>query len=567
MQDDRRLNVVLCWHMHQPQYRDHASSEWRQPWTYLHTIKDYTDMAAHLEHARGAKAVVNFAPVLLEQISAYGQQLTAHQEKGEGLSDPLLSALAAEKLPQDAKQRYMIIRACLRANEDRVINRYPEYLKLAEMARQYVEDENMLVYLSDAFLSDLLVWYHLAWLGESVRRSNVRIKALIKQGCHYTHEQRHELLAIVAELINGIIERYRRLAELGVVELSVSPYAHPIVPLLLDFKSAREAVPNIDLPGNDCYPGGEERARWHIDKAFSVFEQYFGFKPTGCWPSEGSMSEHTVRLLGEAGFQWAAGGESTLHNSLDGQEKDGAGKAWLYQPYQLEQRGLKLFFRDDRLSDLIGFEYATWHADDAVANLIHELTEISRQLDKPGDHVVSIILDGENAWEHYPNNGWYFLKALYKKLGAHSELRLTTFTQASQKISAQKLKRLVAGSWVYGTFTTWIGDKDKNRGWDLLVDAKHAFDDVIAHGLSGRKLIEAEGQLAICEGSDWFWWLGDYNPAQAVRDFERLFRDQLRQFYLIIGVSPPAVLDVPLSEGKGEPEAGGVMRKGQRMAH
>jgi alpha-amylase/alpha-mannosidase (GH57 family) len=236
----------------------------------------------------------------------------------------------------------------------------------------------------------------------------------------------------------------------------------------------------------------------------------------------------------------------------------------VHQAYRVSSHQPVCFFRDDGLSDLIGFTYSDWHADDAVANLLNHLTNIAKAChDVPGA-VVSIIMDGENAWEYYPENGYYFLEALYKGLAEHPKLELTTFSEAVKSpLQTQNLSRLVAGSWVYGTFSTWIGEQDKNRAWDMLVDAKHCFDRAMATGrLSDAQRQAAQRQLGICEGSDWFWWFGDYNPAEAVSDFERLFRRQLTALYQLLGEEPPEYLSRVFARGGGVPQLGGVMRRG-----
>ena len=546
--------------MHQPDYRDPVSREFRQPWTYLHALKDYAGMAEHLEAHPQARAVVNFAPTLLEQIEDYAARIQSHLADGTAIGDPLLDALAAPLAPQEPMARRRLVQWCLRAHQERVIQRYEHYRHLAEMARQCGSDSFHLSYLSDAFLTDLVVWYHLVWLAEGTRASDPRASVLVAQGRGYSQAQRRELLALLLGEIENVIPRYHALADAGRIELSVTPYAHPILPLLLDFATAREALPEAPLPQAPAYPGGEARARWHIEQGLAVFERCFGRRPRGCWPAEGSVSDAALQLLGEYGFAWAASGETVLHNSL---REQGEPPQALCRPWRPAQGGPACFFRHDTLSDRIGFQYASWHGDDAAANLAHELAQIARGMEHPERHAVAIIMDGENAWEYFPENGRFFLDALYRNLAAHEALELTTFSTAlAGGVRPGVLEACVAGSWVYGTFSTWIGEADKNRGWDLLVQAKRVFDAAVDAGLSGASRHAAERQLAVCEGSDWFWWLGDYNPEEAVRDFESLYRAQLRCLYEMLGQVAPAELDKPLSQGKGRPAAGGVMRPG-----
>jgi alpha-amylase/alpha-mannosidase (GH57 family) len=555
------LKVVLCWHMHQPQYRDLISGTYQLPWVYLHAIKDYADMAAHLEAHPTARAVVNFAPILLEQIDDYAAQVHGFLTNSDAIRDPLLAALGQPALPVDAEGRLPLIKACLRAHESRMIARFAPYQQLAKLASWTIEHPPAAVYLHEQFLADLLVWYHLAWLGETVRRRDTRAQHLIAKGGGYTLHDRRELLSIIGDLLGSVIGRYRALAQAGRVELSVTPYAHPIVPLLLELACAREAMPQATLPATERYPEGEERARWHMREGIATFERFFGFRPNGCWPAEGSVSTHTLELCADAGFSWAATGTGVLANTLGragGNLQDGKDD-WLYRRYR-DATETSIFFRDDGLSDLIGFRYSDWHADDAVNNLIHHLEQIAQRAGAHPERVVSIILDGENAWEHYPENGYYFLDALYAKLSTHPQLEMTTFNECLA-LAPAALPPLVAGSWVYGNFSTWIGDADKNRGWDMLSDAARAFDAARAR-LDSQRRRRAEEQLAICEGSDWFWWFGDYNPAATVSDFECLFRRHLTNLYQLIGVEPPQYLSAVFTRGAGMPLHGGTMRPG-----
>ncbi|GAB4288120.1 MAG: hypothetical protein Kow0096_00280 [Thiohalomonadaceae bacterium] len=563
MSDSPRLKVVLCWHMHQPQYFDLESGQYQLPWTYLHAIKDYVDMVAIIEAVPGARAVVNFAPTLLEQLDDYALMVRDYLRQGTPLRDPLLAALVAPALPGDAEQRLLLIKNCLRANEIRLVDRFPQFRLLADIARCVEGTPRMVRYLDEQYLIDLLVWYHLAWMGETVRRGDSRVQQLMERGSGYTQADRRLLLQLIGELLDSVVPRYRRLAEDGRIELSVTPYAHPIMPLLLDIQSAREAMPEARLPLLEKYPDGEARVRWHVREGIRVFEQHFGSRPRGCWPSEGSVSTATVRLLAEEGFVWAASGESVLRNSLHRAELPRS--KCIHRPYQVDDAAMHCFFRDDGLSDLIGFTYANWHADDAVNNLVHHLENIAAACAEEPNRVVSIIMDGENAWEYYPENGFHFLSALYRRLATHPGLELTTFSDCVDAgLVPAPLSQLVAGSWVYGTFSTWIGEVDKNHAWDLLGDAKRAFDAAVAAGrLRGDRLREAELQLGVCEGSDWFWWFGDYNPADSVRDFDRLFRMQLAKLYRLIGEQPPENITHVLFHGGGAPQMGGVMRRGQ----
>lgn len=563
MTSPSRLPVVLLWHMHQPQYRDALTGQYVLPWTYLHAIKDYTDMAAHLEAIPGARAVVNFTPVLIEQLEEIAQRVNDHLRTGSPLPDPVLGLLGPDPVPRDPVERLELMRACLRAQRKQMIERFGPYLELATIAETLATPERI-VYASNQLIHDLAVWYHLAWLGETVRRADPVATALTTQGRNFTETQRRELLMLVAEQVSSVVPRYRRLAERGQCELSVTPYGHPIVPLLLDFQSARDAVPAMPLPQSPGYAGGSERAAWHVEEGLNVFMKAFGVRPSGCWPSEGAISRGTLELLDRAGFKWAATSTNVLRGSLSLMNSQAASDPLSFnRPYQLPGTSMQTFFRDDALSDLIGFTYATWHGDDAANHLVHEVAQLAQRYADSPNHAVVIALDGENAWEHYPFNGYYFLRAMYAGLASHPALELTTLSEClARGIKPAPLPQVMAGSWVHGTLATWMGDPEKNRAWDLLCDAKLAFDRAMRAGsLDADQKAAAGRQLALCESSDWFWWFGDYNPQEAVSQFDRLYRRQLVNLYRLLGLAPPESLSQPISVGRGAPEHGGVMRR------
>ncbi len=559
----KKLRVVLYWHMHQPQYQTQRDQIYTRPWTYLHGIKDYVDMAIYLERHADAKAVFNFTPILLEQIRDYSCQLDDYLKLGTPLRDPLLAALHDPENACKSPQALAIVEQCLKANEKHFIGRFEDYGTLVSIAKSLLRTREAKHYLNPQFMSDLLTWYHLAWFAEISREEDGRLRALIEKASGYTRDDRQSLLMAIGEQISSIIPRYRKLRKNGQIELSLSPYAHPILPLLLDFKSGRDALPDMPLPESKAYPGGEERSLWHMQEALALFEECFGFKPTGCWPSEGAVCEHTLRLLNSMDFKWAASGQQVLENSL---KKSHTKVTSRNHPFKLPDQDIRCFFRDDNLSDMIGFTYQDWHGDDAVNNMVYQLEQIAKKQKDESEQVVSIILDGENCWEYYPNNGYYFLTGLYEKLAHHPHLQLTTYSECIENnIKAVNLSKLCSGSWVYGTLSTWIGDKDKNKAWDALVEAKRVFDQCLASGkLDERHRELAVRQLAICEGSDWFWWFGDYNPAESVSDFESLFREHLSNLYRLLGEEVPEHLKHVMSQGQGSPENAGVMRRGQQ---
>lgn len=564
MSGERPLHLVLMWHMHQPDYRRPGPDKAREfalPWTYLHGIKDYCDMAAHLERHPGVRCVVNLVPVLLDQLDDYADQFASRTPRDALLRwllhpDPGMLPLA---------ERRQLLEACFRNDHRNMLEPFPQYKHLHQLYRQVLEQgEGALAYLSGDFYSDLLTWYHLAWCGETERRRQPLLAKLFSQGSGFGLAERQALFDGMGSVIAGLLPRYRALAERGQVELSATPYAHPLAPLLLDLGCAREALPDTVLPAAPVYPGGRTRVLAHIDRARTTHAARFGSAPAGLWPAEGAVSTEFLRLLGDTGCRWTASSEAVLAHSLKRAGTDpGPKESWLYRPYRLGGKGPLMFFRDERLSDLIGFEYARWHGADASAHFIAELERIAAAAPADSEPVVSVILDGENAWETYPYNGYYFFDHLYELLARHPYIRTTTYSEllAGERRPAT-LDKLVAGSWVYGTLSTWIGNPDKNRAWDLLCAAKQSYDLLLAGGrLAEEDLRAAEAWLTSCESSDWFWWLGDYNPGDAVASFEQLFRANLAGLYRQLGLAPPPHLSEPIGAGTGAPELGGTMRR------
>ncbi|OHC61782.1 MAG: glycoside hydrolase [Rhodocyclales bacterium RIFCSPLOWO2_02_FULL_63_24] len=566
----KTLDLVFLWHMHQPDYRDHgaasrvgagdtAAGEFVLPWVYLHAMKDYADMAAHLERHPQIRCVVNFVPVLLDQIEDYVQQFASGEFR-----DPLLRMLGTRDLEHISEaDRHLLLATCFRSNHVTMLAPFPRYQRLHDLYLLAAHEHPAASrYFSGAYFSDLVTWYHLAWTGESERRRNPLLATLMSQGEGYDADDRQRLLTSIGELITGLIPRWRALAARGQVELSTTPQTHPLSPLMLDFRAARESLPEAPLPFNAAYPGGRSRVIAQIEAARSSHARRFGAPPVGMWPAEGAVSEDFVKHLAAAGCRWIASGEGVLRNSLTASRMTDPAAA--YHPWQLEKApGLTLYFRDERLSDLIGFDYAKWHGRDAAQHLVNQLEAI---LDAAGENatpVVSIILDGENAWEHYPYNGYYFFDDLYGLLAEHPRIRSTTYGDLMTRARppAAVLPHLTAGSWVYGTLSTWIGDEAKNRGWDLLCEAKQSCDRVLASGrLDAAQIAAVEAQLAICESSDWFWWFGDYNPSAAVASFDSLYRRNLERLYRLLQLQPPSQLDTPICAGSATAESGSMRR-------
>ncbi len=544
------LDVVIIWHMHQPYYKDPLKNEYALPWTYLHGIKDYFDMPAIVEDTPGAKLVFNLVPSLIEQLLEYasGSAVDPFLEKGKA---------APSELSQD--DRVFLLENFFSANRQNMIEPSRRYLELLYMAGEGKPGRaaERAKYFSDQDLLDLQVWFFLAWTGEAARRRYPAFAALVAKGENFTPADKELLFATQLELLQAIIPLYRRLHIEGRIELSVTPYYHPILPLLCDSNTARTAMPRVNLPtAGFRHP---EDARAQIRRGINYFREIFGFTPAGMWPSEGSVSDETLTIIAESGIRWIATDEEILEKSMDGGL--GAGKERLYRPwnYSCSKGEIGAFFRDHQLSDLIGFTYSQWEAERAVADLCGRLNAIRSRLGAVG-RVVPIILDGENAWEYYPGNAYNFLQGMYRGISGSDTLRLTTCSEVLKKSRFDgRLHTIFPGSWINGNYGIWIGHPEENLAWDLIAQAREAAVSanhlVAAALLSGEPSADTTAEticrsLYAAEGSDWFWWYGDDHFSPHSDRFDRLFRQHLMNIYRLLGQGPPRQLLEPIKEKK-----------------
>ena len=517
------LKVCILWHMHQPDYRDPVSGQTLLPWTWLHGVKDYGEMLETIAET-DARVTVNLVPTLLEQLERYAN----------GSDRDRWLELASQNPAQlNESERQFIVEQFFSVNEETQIlpnRRYHQLFRLrGSGAISHADD------FSDQDLRDLQVWFLLAWTGSHLRRKVPPIAELIQQGENFSEEQKQQLLDCCHAEVGRVIGRHRELEENGQIEISVTPYAHPILPLLCDLKMAHEPSPGLPLPGVDFrHP---EDARLQVREGLQTANRILGQRKRGMWPAEGSVSEVAADLLHEEGALWAATDEDILARSLDGGLQD---RSKLYQIYHYNQ--LPLLFRDRELSDRIGFLYAGWDAQEAIKDLLEKLHKIARS--KPGG-TVAIILDGENCWERYEDNGYPFLRDFYQALQQDKLLQMCTIKEAIDSSKPVALNRLAAGSWIRSDFTTWIGHPEENLAWELLQQTRsEIIGDEIEQALQhpDQPLPELVRELLRAEGSDWFWWFGDEHVTAQADIFDRLFRLHLESLYHLKKLPAPARL-------------------------
>jgi alpha-amylase/alpha-mannosidase (GH57 family) len=537
---DNPLYIAFLWHMHQPFYKDPFTGLYRLPWVRLHGTKDYLDMVEILADFPEIKQTFNFTPSLLEQITDY----TEHQARDRYLA---VSLKRASEL--DIDDRTFILENFFLANWDHMIKPFPRYFELLMKRGSHLissELKRMASYFSVQDFLDLQVLFNLCWIDPMYRKADPFLKMLVDKGRYFHEEEKGLLLEKQLTLLKEIIPRYRQMVADKHIELSVSPFYHPILPLLCDSNVARVALPEIILPKKRfAHP---EDARNQIRMGIEYFEKIFGYHPVGMWPSEGSVSEDVLKLVSREGIRWIATDEDILSISLGRSLRDSSRNVLdsrsLYSPHLYED--VSIVFRDHSLSDLIGFEYARWDPRRAAEDLIAKLIHIWRSVPKDRPHLVSVILDGENAWEYYRNDGHDFLRYLYE--GLSKEERLKT-AMVSEYLNihgpGNPLERIHPGSWIYANFAVWIGHEEDNTAWDYLSETR---DDLrnFQEMNPDRHLSDAWKALHIAEGSDWNWWYGDDHATENQKDFDELFRLYLMKVYREIDKEIPSHLFSPV---------------------
>ncbi len=542
------LRVFFLWHFHQPWYADFAGGPTHLPWVRLHALKDYADLPLLLSEEPRVPHACNLVPSLLDQVEILSR----------GGSDLFLDVARTPAGEWDGETVAFVLNNFFSAHQ-RMIDSFPRYAEL--QARLLwggvpLAASGLTRSFSRQDLTDLVVLFHLAWSGQALKSDPLLVK-LKKRGHGFSEVEKNTLLDRQKEFLTDVIPAWKRAAASGTIELTTSPYHHPILPLLVDSSSAREAVPDLSLPhARFAHP---EDARAHLEIGLATFERHFGFRPGGMWPPEGSISTAALALMAEAGVVWAASDEEVLLRSL-GQSAllfgEGDKARTVFRPWRLAHGASPvLFFRDRDLSDRIGFSYATWDPVQAAEDFVARLRGIHAAAGGE-DLVVPVILDGENAWETYPENGAPFLRALARSLVAADGIAVVKPSDAVRSTEPRTLPHLVSGSWVDGNFRTWIGTPAKNRAWDLLGRVREALANDVAGAptLSPLEILiggapgpaVAKAALFAAEASDWFWWFGDDHTSVQDAVFDALFRAHLVTACRALGRSVPPELEQPV---------------------
>jgi alpha-amylase/alpha-mannosidase (GH57 family) len=549
-----RVHLVLLWHMHQPQYRDPETGRYVLAWTRLHALKDYWGMVAMLKEFPKFHATFNVVPSLGMQLEEYAS--------GE-FNEPWFSLAfkSAEELTREDKTE--ILARAFQVNHERLMSRWPRLVELHEWA-QPAGGAQAQVSFTQRDWRDLQLLSQLVWMEETWFEKDSVVSRLASKGKEFTEKDKDALKAKQLELLGLVLPEYRRAAQTGQVELSTTPFYHPILPLICDSDIARVASPGTPLPRR-AYRHPED-AREQLRRAREYHERVFGAKPAGLWPSEGSVSDQALTIAAEEGFQWFGTDEGVLGRTLNaGFFRDAKGvpanAERLYKPLrvQLGAKPITGLFRDHHLSDLIGFVYSRMNGKDAAADLHGRLRELGERVQTSQPLTICLFLDGENAWEYYPGNGREFLREFYGRIQGDQDFRALTATEAIAAAGDIPTNAgIFPASWINANFDVWIGHSEDVAAWELLWDAREAYGRAVDARQQGRDgaptetaLKDAQESLLAAEGSDWCWWYGPEHSTANDAEFDALYRKHLTAVYLALGQVAPQELAKPI---KRQPE-------------
>jgi alpha-amylase/alpha-mannosidase (GH57 family) len=532
--------------MHQPFYKDLAEEVYTMPWVRLHALKDYYGMVAMLDEFPAVHMTFNMVPSLVAQLEEYAAD-RAREEPYELAFKP-----AADLAPEEQAK---LLTYAFQLNRENLLSRYPRFRELFDRVKTLADPVAAAARLMPQDFLDLQVLSQVAWFDERYLEGDPEISRLVRKERGYSEEDKATLRNKEVELFKVTLEVYRQATARGQIEISTSPFYHPILPLLCDTNIASESHPGVRLPHRHFHH--PEDARDQLRAARRLHERVFGIPPRGLWPSEGSVSEEVLRIAAEEGFEWAATDEGVLARSLQmgfHRQGDGtvSGGSELYRPHRFQpgSQGISMFFRDHQISDLIGFVYSRMDPHAAAVDLHHRIKAAGRSTSsRPA--VVSVILDGENAWEFFRGNGREFLRSFYGRVASDPDLCALTASEALRMTEPGRLTRIVPGSWINSNFDVWIGAQEDNRAWDLLAQARDFFaENSTQPGIAPEQVELARQELWISEGSDWCWWYGPEHSSAHDEEFDLLYRKHLSNIYRMLGGSPPDELAVPIKRPK-----------------
>ncbi len=495
-------------------------------------------MVTVLRRHPSVHATFNLTPVLLDQLEAMAS----------GDPDLYLDLARKDAVSVTPEEQRFLARHFFSVDEARMLEPYPRYRELkarcaaaAGGPRGPREQP-----LTPAEIRDLQTWFYLVWVDPEYR-SEEPIRSLFAKGRGFTEAEKRSLLDWGTALAARIIGIYGEAERAGQIEIATSAHHHPILPLLVTTEAPREISSSIRLP-NPPFRAPEDAAR-HLRRARESHERRFGKAARGTWPPEGAVSQEALSLIAEAGFAWCASDETVLARAIGRAEPGGGGWAGaLYRPYRVETKSgpLAMVFRDRALSDRIGFTYMAWEPERAAEDFAGRVLDCGARARAEGveDPLVTVILDGENCWESYAEDGRPFLEAFYARLAAESGLEALTIGEAlARRAPSDAISHVPVGSWIAADLSVWVGHAEKNRAWAELRRVRDRLERAIVSGsMPAARAEQARDEILVAEASDWFWWYGDDHQSAHKDEFDALFRSHLVRAYNLLGLPTPATV-------------------------
>lgn len=551
----KKLTVAFLWHMHQPFYKDTVSGEYLMPWVRLHGVKDYYPMAALVENFTDIKATFNLVPSLVEQIDDYARN---------DASDAFLDLTIKKADSLSLEDRCAIIKDFFHVNFKQFIepsSRYLElYIKRGDRPLTPRALKDAAGRLKDQDYLDLQVLFNLAWFHSITIDEDVNLKDIVAKRESFTEEDKGYIVERQREILRQIIPLYRKLSDEGRIEITTTPYYHPIMPLLCDTEIAAISLPGRELP-HRRFRHPEDTA-WQIEAAMRYHAAQFGQAPAGMWPSEGSVSDETLEIAMSKGIRWMATDEDILFRSLSSYDRKYHGvtdfdRRIIYRPYKYTKarKDMSVIFRDKNISDIVSFNYHEWDQDEAAWDLIGHCKRVAENLRRDTDRgLLTIAMDGENAWEFFRDNGRRFFEVLYANLDKEEDVCSATVSDfLAVEPPKRNISNIFPGSWINHNFDIWIGQEQDNISWDYLdtvrrdlVKFTKEFDR--SSGSDRSKLEAAWKEFYISEGSDWNWWYEGKSGSGSKNPFDKVYRAHLKNVYKLLKKPVPEFLKVSINE-------------------
>ena len=581
----RTLYLNIIWHQHQPLYLDPGSDQLQGPWVRTHATKDYYDMTSALERYPNIHFTVNLTSSLLHQLEEYYvNRLRPYVDvkKGRvnaakflaanaGKTDPWIDLALKPTSEFGKKDNEFLMTNIWNAFgiSDVMIERFPEYKRLRDKAKMQ-GPASMTVQEK----REVKFWFYLANFDPDYLEARTRLATGImldvtdlvrknENGAYWLRKQVTEddcnrIVAETYKICAAIVPLHRKLiyhpnTHRGQLEVLTTPFYHPILPLIYDSDLAKICQPNDPLPSRFHYP---QDADAQVGKAVEYFKSIFGLAPFGMWPGEGSVAHDVIPVFSRHGINWVATDEKILYRSKpEGQP--------VYYPYAVQaEHGARgpvvVVFRQTELSDKIGFVYQNFRGEDAADDFVRSILGFAPH-EGEQDRLLTVILDGENAWEWYrhDNDGKEFQNALYRKLSKLYETQQVVTSTVTEYVkgnplrgipphpveSLPKIEWLAPGSWINANYDTWIGEDEENRAWEYLLAARKDLDasglrqpdaksKVPKKGTKAWYAFKAWESMYAAEGSDWFWWYGtDQNAPAGDRPFDQGYITHLKNIY------------------------------------